>query len=100
MGTIVSTSTSSGITLTSTSSNPVTVTGTINVTSGYGLYGKSGGGSNSWTVTNSGTIESTANHAVVFGHAGSTVTNGVFTNSGYVFGTGASVAYGMGIFGP
>src|SRR5579871_3724571 len=101
MGTIISTTTSTGITLSSTSSNPVTVTGTITTSAGIALYGQRGsGGSNTWTITNSGRIASTANHGLELARQNGYFAGGVITNlaGGYILGTGNAIAYGVGVF--
>lgn len=83
MATIISTSTTTGIVLTDTALNPVSVTGTIDVASGVALYGQ-GGGTNSWTIGNAGSISSTGANfgdaAIALGAVGTPVTNGVVTN--------------------
>jgi hypothetical protein len=79
----ISTTTSTGITLTSTSDNPVSVTGTITVSTGAALYGTGGGASpNSWTIDNSGLVSSTdsGSGGIAVGSESSPVVEGVVTN--------------------
>ena len=52
-GTTISDSYTAGISLTDAADNPVLVTGTISVSSGFALYGTAG---ITWTVTNAGSI--------------------------------------------
>jgi Hint domain len=82
----ISSSYSSGITLTSAGDNPVTVTGTINYSStsplGAALYSDA---AVAWTITNSGRIIA-GNYGVKLKADGGSVTNlsgGTITSSGY-----------------
>jgi len=68
-----------GITLTSQSQNPVTVTGTITPSSGIALSGP-GGGTNSWTIVNSGTIGGSAGTGIALGNNVTYVAKGIVTN--------------------
>jgi hypothetical protein len=94
-GTTISGSHLIGITLTSSASNPVFVTGTISVSSGDALYGKPGA-SNTWTINNSGTIISRGATGVFLGSYGGSIASGMLTNSSYVYGAN----YGVYIQGP
>ncbi|WP_158933022.1 Hint domain-containing protein [Acidisphaera sp. S103] len=99
-GTIISGVHTTGITLSSTASNPVAVTGTITVANGVALYGE-GGGTKSWTIANSGTIISSGTpfqNAIYLGSQSSYVTNAIVTNQsgGKISATG----YGVFIWGP
>ena len=92
----------SGITLTSTANNPVTITagGVVAKPSGVlgALYGK-GGGTNSWTIDNAGLISGgSAASGVYLGGFATAVTNGVLINE-----AGGSIAgntYGVFVNGP
>ena len=79
MATVFSGKYASGITLTSQGQNPVSVTGTITPSSGIALFGP-GGGSNSWTVANSGLIGGSASTGIQLGNNLTYVANGVVTN--------------------
>jgi hypothetical protein len=98
-GTTISGTSSIGITLDSSDTNPVSVTGTITVASGnalYGLGGPSDGGDGplyGWTIDNSGTIGSSGTFAVALGSdlastVGDIVTNGT---AGVVYGGNVGV---------
>ena len=81
----------SGITLTSTANNPVTVTASGRITRASGvlgaLYGKGGTGT-SWTIDNAGLISGGTNTGGVYlGGFASTVSSGVVINE-----TGGSIA--------
>jgi hypothetical protein len=96
----ISGSYSSGITLTNQAANPVSVqsNGTIAVTSGSALYG-AGGGSNSWTINNSGSISSSSKQpsdGIQLGASGTPLATGIVTNEagGLISGT----KYGIGIY--
>jgi glycosyltransferase involved in cell wall biosynthesis len=88
-----------GITLVN-GDNPVTVTGTIAgiaaIAYQHALYGP-GGGSNSWTIDNSGTISATNRNGVDLGYYSHPVTLSVVTNesNGVISGH-----YGVYIVGP
>ena len=89
-----------GITLTSQSDNPVTVTssGTVNASGGYGaIYGE-GGGTNTWTITNSGKLIGTnSSNGIQLGSFQNAVTNGVVNNQANA--TIAGNYYGVVIYG-
>jgi Hint domain len=93
-GRTISSTYTTGITLTSTAVNPVSVTGRISVTSGVALTGQSGA-TNSWTIDNAGTIITTAVSTGVFlGAYESAVASGTLINeSGGVISSG-----GYGVF--
>ena len=82
MGRTISTTLTAGVTLQS-GDNPVSNTGTGKIiTSDTAIYG-TGGGSYSWTISNSGTINETqtlSGVAIQFGSGGYGVTNGVIVN--------------------
>ncbi len=103
-----------GITLSNVSYNPVSVTGTIDVTVGIALYATAGSG---WTITNQGVIESgsaiympdrsgivLAPHGSVMNQAGGTISGyssgidgrgaSTIVNGGIIAGTGT---YGEGV---
>jgi hypothetical protein len=83
MAKTISSAYTAGITLTTTTSNPVTIksTGRISVTSGVALTGN-GGSSDSWTIANSGTIIGAGDDGkgIYLGHYQTYVTNAVLTN--------------------
>src|SRR5689334_14948497 len=97
MSRTISTS-STGITLSSTADNPVSVTSTGAITSSAGnaLYGQ-GGGKNSWTIDNSGLISGggLGNAGVALGSGGSPVVLGIITNESTGSISGSS--YGISI---
>ncbi len=86
-----------GITLTSTGENPVSVTGKITAVSSIALYGM-GGGLYNWTVSNSGVIGSTGTAGIGLGAELAHISNGVVTNSGGGVIYGAN--QGVQIYGP
>ena len=99
-----------GVTLTSTAaSNPVTVTGTARVSANTGvnlssaLYGQgSVAGTNTWTVTNYGTIiggGTNAHNAIKLGAGGKYIANGVVINKSGGLIT-ATNGYGVLAYGP
>jgi fibronectin-binding autotransporter adhesin len=92
---------SSSITLTNTAANPVLVSGTIDATTGTALYGQ-GGGSNTWTIDNSGTIHSSSKNptdtGLRLGSSGTSVVTAVVTNEASAVISGA--VYGIDIYGP
>ncbi len=102
MSRTISTSYNSGITLTSQSDNPVTVTssGTVNASGGYGaIYGEGGG---TWTITNSGHLLATSSsNGVVLGSIRGPVTNGVVINqANATISAAGSYYYAVEIYGP
>ncbi|HLY88971.1 MAG TPA: hypothetical protein VKQ27_08300, partial [Acetobacteraceae bacterium] len=68
-----------GITLTSKAQNPVTVTGTITPSNSIALYGP-GGGTNSWTISNAGSIGGGAHTGIALGDTIMYVATGIVTN--------------------
>jgi hypothetical protein len=81
MSRTISGTTHTRITLTSQADNPVSVTGTISVTSGDALVGQAGA-SNTWTIDNSGLIKTTANATgLSLGSYLATVARGSVTNA-------------------
>lgn len=102
-GTTISGTSSIGITLDSSDTNPVSVTGTITVASGnalYGLGGPSDGGDGplyGWTIDNSGTIGSTGGFALALGLGNYYVAQSAVTNRA---GGVMSGAVGVYIRGP
>ena len=98
MSRTISSTYTTGITLTTTSDNPISVTGTVNVASGTALYG-TGGGSYGWTIDNSGLLNGGGNgYGISLGTSGSYVANGVVTNE--AGGTIAGGYNGVAIWGP
>ncbi|HEY7580750.1 MAG TPA: Hint domain-containing protein, partial [Acetobacteraceae bacterium] len=89
----------SGVTLSNTLGSPISITGRIDASSGTALYGP-GGGSNSWTISNSGMISTadTSSAAIQLGSFADNVSNGEITNQagGRIAGGG----YGVSISGP
>lgn len=79
-GTTISNSYTNGISLNDAADNPVLVTGTISVNSGYALYGTAG---IAWTVTNAGTIGGASFGVLLPG--GGSVTN---QSSGTIYAAG------------
>ena len=92
--TIISTSLSSGVILnSSTYGSPLTVTGTINVSSGDAIYYQ-GGTATNWTIANQGLIAaSTHGSGIMLGTYTTTVTSGNVTNSngGTIYGATSGV---------
>ncbi len=90
---IISDSYTSGITLTDTADNPVTVTSTGAVTppSGNALYG-SGGETNTWTIDNAGLIAGTNANGIQLGSSYSHVYSAIVTNRSSGTITGGSIA--------
>lgn len=84
-----------GITLTSKAQNPVTVTGTITPSNSIALYGP-GGGTNSWTIINAGSIGGGAHTGIALGDTIMYVAKGIVTNqaSGWITGYDLGVAIG------
>lgn len=84
-----------GITLTSKAQNPVTVTGTITPSNSIALYGP-GGGTNSWTIINAGSIGGGAHTGIALGDTIMYVAKGIVTNqaSGRINGYDLGVAIG------
>ncbi len=97
MTTVFSGKYAAGITLTSTSQNPIQVTGTITPASGIALFGP-GGGSNTWTIANSGVIGGGAGSGIALGNTVTYVANAVVTNAGSGRISGANI--GVNIGGP
>src|SRR5690348_3656753 len=89
------------ITLTNTADNPVYVTGTISSSTlgaQTALYAK-GGATTSWTIDNSGLINSPKGQGIVLGAFSTHVSNGLITNEA----TGritAAVGNALYVFGP
>jgi hypothetical protein len=86
-----------GITLTSQAQNPVTVTGTITPSSGIAMFGP-GGGTNSWTIANTGSIGGGAGTGIALGNNVTYAANGIVSN-----GAGGRIAafnIGVNIGGP
>jgi Hint domain len=96
--TIAGTSTT-GVTLSNTSDNPVLVSGTIATSNADALYGI-GGSSYSWTITNTGLISETGTVAggIQLGKQSTGVSAGLVTNATGGIITGS--AFGVTIFGP
>jgi hypothetical protein len=103
----ISSTYTSGVTLTSTSNNPVSITPTARLSKSAGRYGAlyaRGGPSNSWTIDNSGQISggngAGTNNAggIYLGSFVSTITNGVVTNE--AGGTIAGALYAIFADGP
>ena len=92
---IISGKYAAGITLTSQAENPVTVTGTITPSNSIALYGL-GGGTNSWTVINAGSIGGGAHTGIALGDTLMYVAKGIVTNqaSGRITGYDLGVAIG------
>ena len=92
--TIISGSSSSGVNAQRNPyGNPLTVTGTINVSNGYGIY-YSGGTATNWTIANQGVIAaSTHGSGIMLGNADTTVTSGSVTNSngGTIYGATSGI---------
>lgn len=86
-----------GITLTSQSQNPVTVTGSITPSSGIALFGP-GGATNSWTITNSGVIGGSAGTGIALGNNATYVAKGIVTNTAGARIAGSNI--GVNIGGP
>src|SRR5579863_1180145 len=95
MTTVFSGKYAAGITLTSSNQNPIQVTGTITPASGIALFGP-GGGSNSWTINNSGIIGGKAGTGIALGNTVTYVANAVVTNgsSGRISGFNIGVNIG------
>ncbi|HEY1934216.1 MAG TPA: calcium-binding protein [Acetobacteraceae bacterium] len=87
----------SGITLTATTDNPVSITGTIAVADGYAL-GAYGGYGQSWTIDNAGVLLSADSKVINLGSLAGPVAYGVVTNE--ASGTIAGSTYGIAINGP
>ena len=97
MSRIIAGTYNSGIYLTDTTDNPVSVTGTIDVTSGYAISG-TGGSGETWTVDNAGVLQAAGSSVVNLGSPAGNVANGVVINE-----TGGTIAggdYGVSIWGP
>ena len=90
----ISASYTSGITLTNTADNPVTVTstGTVTPPSGNALYGGPGDGTNSWTIDNAGLIAGTNANGIQLGISYSHVSRAIVTNRSSGTITGGSIA--------
>ena len=83
-----------GVVLTNQADNPVTVTGTIAVLTGSALQASSGA-SNSWTITNAGTLSTAVlSQGVMFGSFVGSVANGILVNQS----SGVITAGGYGVF--
>jgi hypothetical protein len=101
VGTNISGSYNSGITLSSTADNPVAVTGTIDVPDRDAIYGQGGAGY-TWTIDNFGLIRSAgggSGRGIHLGSDRSHVTNALVVNesSGQIAGYGSGVEiYGTG----
>lgn len=90
--TTISGSSSSGVTLSgSVYGSPLTVTGTINVSNGYGIY-YPGGTATDWIIANQGVIEAST-RGIMLGNSSTTVTSGSVTNSngGTIYGATSGI---------
>ncbi|HEY7579275.1 MAG TPA: Hint domain-containing protein [Acetobacteraceae bacterium] len=106
MARTISGTTNTGITLTDQADNPVSVTGTIAESNGpEALYGPSGG-TESWTIGNSGRITDSysAGYGVVLGSvapgSNTPVVSGVVSNAGGGVIAGGASGGGVAIVGP
>jgi fibronectin-binding autotransporter adhesin len=86
-----------GVTLTATTDNPVSITGTIAVADGYAI-GAYGGDGQSWTIDNAGVLLSADSKVINLGSLAGPVAYGVVTNE--AGGTIAGSTDGIAINGP
>ena len=94
--TIISGSSSSGVTLSDSAyGNPITVTGTINVSNDFGIYYQ-GGTATNWIIANRGVIaasSTTHGSGIMLGNSDNPVTRGSVTNStgGTIYGATSGI---------